>query len=103
MPESLIAEDDEKRIYACEGGTPDRAGHYTGTRIEWKPGTPEANRVTLEQQALAALAANKAWLAQAKPATAAAQASSAYDQAKALTRQMNGVIRLLTGRLDSTD
>lgn len=63
----------------------------------------ELNRATIEDQARAALAANRAFLATAKPGTAAAQASQAYDQTRALTRQMNGVLRLLLGQLDGTD
>lgn len=63
----------------------------------------QANDEALRQAARLALVANRAFLAAAKPGTAAAQASSAYDQTKALTRQMNGVLRLLLGDLTGTD
>lgn len=56
------------------------------------------NRTTIEQQATAALDTNRTFLAIASP-TAAQNAA----QAKALTRQMNGIIRLLLNRLDGTD
>lgn len=52
-----------------------------------------ANQAALRDKAAAAVAANLAFLNTAKPATAAAQASAAYDQAKALTRQMNAVLK----------
>lgn len=65
--------------------------------------TAQGNRAALEQQALAGLAANKAWLVRVKPVSAAAQASSAHDQTTALTRQMNALARLLLGDLSGTD
>lgn len=46
-----------------------------------------------------ALAANATFLAAAKPGTAAAQASAAYDQATRLTKECNAVIRILLGLL----
>lgn len=57
----------------------------------------DANRVTIEQQARQALADNATFLAIATP-TAAQNAA----QAKALTRQVNGLIRLMLGILDAT-
>ena len=58
----------------------------------------DTNADTLRSQALDALAANRTYIAIASPSAAQNTA-----QAKALTRQMNGVIRLLLGRLDGTD
>ena len=58
----------------------------------------ETNRKTIEQQAKTALATNKTFLAITSPTNAQTLA-----QTKALTRQMNGVIRLLLNQLDETD
>lgn len=89
-----------------------------GTQVERRPLTPaeaatlaagdaqiaaDANGGTLRQQALGAMVANRAFIAAAKPATAAAQASQAYDQSVALSRQMNRITRLVLGLLDGTD
>lgn len=61
--------------------------------------TPEGqNRTTIETQAAAALAGNKTYAALATPTAAQTTA-----QVKALSRQVNGVIRLLLGQLDATD
>jgi hypothetical protein len=65
--------------------------------------TVDANSATLRDRAAQALAANRTYLNAAKPGTAALQASAAYDQSKALTRQMNALIRLTLGQLDATD
>lgn len=55
-----------------------------------------------------AVAGNTTFIHGAKPGTAAAQASAAYDQAKALTQQNNVIIptllrtiRLMLGELDN--
>lgn len=74
--------------------------------------TAQVNRSTLEQRADNALVANKtaitqsqAFLAIANPTNAqnAAQVKALTQQQVVLTQQMNGVIRLLLGRLDATD
>lgn len=57
----------------------------------------QANRTTLEQQAVGALDTNRTFLAIASPTNAQIVA-----QVKALTRQNNGFIRLILGRLDGT-
>lgn len=54
---------------------------------------------TLRARSAAALTANATFLAAAKPGTAAAQASAAYDQTVRLTKECNAVIRLLLGLL----
>lgn len=64
--------------------------------------TQQATATTIRQQAQQALAGNRTFVQAAKPGTAAAQASAAYDQAVALSRQQNGLIRLLLGQLDAT-
>lgn len=56
------------------------------------------NSVTLRQQAAAALAGNRTYVALASPTNAQTTA-----QVKALSRQVNGVIRLLLGQFDGTD
>lgn len=57
------------------------------------------NLLTLRSRAAAALTANATFLAAAKPGTAAAQASAAYDQTVRLTKECNALIRLLLGLL----
>jgi len=57
-----------------------------------------ANEETLRSQALQALQANRDFLAIASPTQAQTLA-----QVKALTRQSNGVIRMLLGQLDGTN
>lgn len=58
----------------------------------------QVNRMTLEEQAAQALAGNRAFLAIASPSNAQVLA-----QTKALTRQNNGIIRLLLNLNDGTD
>lgn len=58
--------------------------------------TATINRATIEEQAATALETNTTFLAIATPTNAQVLA-----QTKALTRQTNGVIRLLIGRLES--
>ena len=60
--------------------------------------TEESSRRTIHAQAATSLDGNRAFLALTSP-TAAQNAA----QVKALTRQMNGVIRLVLGQLDATD
>lgn len=79
------------------------AAHVADPNVKPPPSVEPGNEASLRQQMRDALVANRAFKAQAKPGTAAAQASSTYDQAKALTRQMNGVLRLLLGDLSGTD
>lgn len=56
------------------------------------------NEMTIRAQALAAMADNRAHLARTSPTTAQNTA-----QIKALSRQNNGIIRLLLGQLDGTE
>lgn len=56
------------------------------------------NKTTIESQALTALTNNKTFLALSAPTNAQTLA-----QVKSLTRQMNGVIRLLLNQLDSIE
>jgi len=60
--------------------------------------TATTNGLTLEQQAIAAIAANKVFYARASSTTAQVLA-----QVKALSRQNNALIRLLLKRLDAAD
>lgn len=59
--------------------------------------TANTNRATIQQQAAAALDANRTFLAIASPTNAQTLA-----QVKALTRQNQGIIRLLLNQLDGT-
>ena len=62
--------------------------------------TPQgnANRETIKAQARQALDVNRTFLALASPSQAQSLA-----QIRALSRQMNGTLRLLLGKLDGTD
>lgn len=71
--------------------------------IEPAAGTPVANRAAIEQAAGAALDANRIHLASAVPGTTAARLTRLEAQVDRLTRQNNGIIRLLLGALDGTD
>ena len=57
-----------------------------------------ANKATLTTRGLTALDANKTFLAIASPTNAQVSA-----QVRALTQQMNGVIRLVLNKMDATD
>lgn len=76
-----------------------RDSQLVGTQQVTITTTPEQdNSLTLQQQATAALAANRTYVALASPTAAQTTA-----QVKALSRQNNGLIRLLLGLLDGTD
>lgn len=108
-------------IGTLERSTPPRAGEFRCTSVACAPApqTPDqVNAGSLRDQLAAqiapgsparnAVAGNTTYIQGAKPGTAAAQASAAYDQAKALSQQNNVIIptllrtiRLLLGALDS--
>ena len=70
-----------------------------GSVIDEKPPTVEdVNADTIRAQAQTALANNRTYLALGTPTAAQNTA-----QVKALTRQTQGIIRLLLGALDGTD
>lgn len=92
MAEIVIAETADYRI--VRNTSP--AG-FTDT-IEFNPGTQGANQATLEDLARQALVTNRTYVAIASPT-----AAQTTVQVKALSRQMNGLIRLLLGQLDGTD
>lgn len=58
----------------------------------------QGNRATLEQRAATAMADNRTFLALTSPTNAQTLA-----QVKLLTRECQAIIRLMLGRLDSTD
>ena len=64
-------------------------------RREWKPGTAPYNRDQLLGKAQQALTINATYLALASPSTAQSAA-----QIKALTREVNALIRLLLDEFD---
>lgn len=77
----------------------DRAAMATAaTQARQTETTRLANRTTIEQAALAAIATNKTYIGRATP-TAAQQTA----QIRALSQQQNGIIRLLLAQLDATD
>jgi hypothetical protein len=61
------------------------------------PTLEQANEATIRGQALTALTANRAYIASTPTAV------QATAQSKALTRQVNGIIRLLLNQLDGVD
>lgn len=91
MAETVIEETEEFQLIRKESNA--------GFTVEYraKPGTSQANRTEIETKAREALATNKAFVA-STPSTAQAVA-----QVKSLSRQMNGVIRLLLNELGGTD
>lgn len=58
----------------------------------------QANRSTLEARAVTAMQGNRDFLSLSSPSNAQVLA-----QVRALSRQNNGIIRLILGRLDGTD
>ena len=68
------------------------------TADELAAATATKNRATIQNQATTALANNRTYLAIATPTTAQMRA-----QIDALTRQHQGMIRLLLGQLDGTN
>lgn len=76
----------------------DESGKKVGEAVETKPTPEETNAATIRTAAKGALTTNRAFL-EANPTTVAPIAV----QVKALTRQANGIIRLLLGQLDGTD
>jgi len=67
-----------------------------------KVGSRDDNRNSLIAKATAAQTNNRAFIQQAKPGTAAQQASQAYDQAVALSRQMNAIFKLVLDDVTDT-
>ena len=105
MTRTVIHEDaDCQVIEETTAGWPDQPGSSRGVIVEWKPGREPVevvqarNRQTIEASARSALTANRTYVALASPTNAQNAA-----QVKALTRQINGVIRLLLNALDGTD
>lgn len=78
--------------------TPYTAAERTAAAARNAGRLAEQNRAKLITQATAALAANRDFLATGTLGTTAVTA-----QVKALTRQMNAIIRLTVGALDTTD
>lgn len=68
------------------------------TALELAADTANTNRATIQTQATDALAANRTFLGIASPTNAQTLA-----QVKALTRQNQGIIRLLLNELDGTN
>lgn len=91
-----IVEDTAERRVVAEEFTDDQTGEIVarGERVEWKAGSPVQNEREIQAKALAALAANAAYL-DTNPTNAQNVA-----QIKALTRQCNALIRLLLNMLD---
>jgi hypothetical protein len=98
MAETNVYEDDELIVWETVRGTPGESDYAVDRRTEHKPGTTEANRLTIEDQARQALVNNRTFVALATPTNAQVLA-----QTRALSRQVNGIIRMLLNQLDDTD
>lgn len=99
MASEIVYEDDEVQVVRVVSATPlDEPGGWSCVQAIDKPGSPRANAATLRQRAAVAMAGNRTYLALATPTAAQTTA-----QVKALTRQMNAVIRLLLNDLEGTD
>ncbi len=84
-------------VQRCNGSTTFTDGPLTPQQVAAIPAcTADANAATLQAKAPAALVANAAFLAIASPTQA-----QAIAQTKALTRQVDALIRLANGILDS--
>lgn len=95
--------DDETRLHYDFAAEPWETTPYTAEEnaeadARGAAAAAEANRATLTEQAKAALGGNRTFLALASPTNAQTLA-----QVKALTRQMNAIIRLAVGDLSGTD
>jgi hypothetical protein len=107
----------EQWTNATQGADPTPAGYtawdasgnqttsraLTAAEATWLAGidtanTQAANKATIQQQAQTALTNNQTHVAIASPTNAQVVA-----QVQALTKQMNGVIRLLLNQLDATN
>lgn len=97
--ETKVYEDAEQTIYGqvSEETYPDGRPHWTGTRVEWKPGSVAGNSDLIRARAGQALAANAVFLANGAPTNAQVVA-----QVRMLTKECNALIRLLLGQLDDT-
>lgn len=91
-------------VTATYAAVADSATNINGRSLR----TQLATQIAAGSPARSAVANNATFIAAAKPGTAAAQASAAYDQAKALSQQNNVIIptllraiRLLLGALDA--
>ncbi len=87
-----------KTVYGLGGLDPAKPNDNVKNVETFQLSIEEDNRVTIEQQAITALNTNKTFLAIAAPTQAQTLA-----QVKMLTRQNNGIIRLILQRFDGTD
>jgi len=89
----LVSDDGSVRIYDVSDGKA-----IIGRDVETIPTAVQVNERTIREQVAQALKANATYLAIPTPTNA-----QIAGQVKALTRQMNGLIRLEVGQLDGTD
>jgi hypothetical protein len=85
--------------YGLDPATAEYVTTVDGKETARTPAPPDvANRLTLQSRIAGALADNKTFLAIASPS-----AAQNAKQIKDLTRQVNGLLRLVGDRLDATD
>jgi hypothetical protein len=116
-PNAAAQNKSEQWTNATQAGDPtpagytawDASGNVTSTRaltqaesdalaVQDTANTQATNKATIQQQAQTALTNNQTYLAIASPTTA-----QAVSQVAALTRQLDGVIRLLLQKFDATN
>lgn len=98
MSEVILHEDTDVILWVEEIGSPGDPDYFYRQRREVKPGSRTANRETIRADALGALAANRNFVSLTTPTNAQVLA-----QTKALSRQVNGIIRVLLDQLEGTD
>ena len=91
MPEVVLVDDAEKTIVErTSAGWPTQAGSTREIITTWKVETEGTRRASLDVKAAQALVTNQAFLALSPPTNAQILA-----QVRALTRQTNGLLRIL--------
>ena len=89
---------DRSIVYVAGQGPVETWTQRLKTQAELDADAATANSATIRQQANTALDSNRTYLAIASPTNAQVVA-----QVRALTQQMNGVIRLVLGKLDGAN
>lgn len=90
----LISDDGTTQVYRVN----DDSGNRIGTDVVTTPTTAQTNAAMLQAAVLAAIAGNITYIGTASPT-----AAQTTVQVKALSRQMDALIKLTFGQTDTTD